>query len=849
MKKLISFSFALSLFVLSVNAQFPGGGGGPGGPGSGMGGSNSGAKQQGFGGARLSIGRVYGKVVDAKTKKGIDYASVALYTMAKDSLVGGQLTQDNGDFSLDNLPFGAFKLKITYLGYTAIEQKIIVTPKALEQDIGNIAMSEDEKVLKEVNITAEKATIELKPDRKVFNVEKDLSARGGTGVDVMKNIPGVSTDADGNVTLRNNSPIIYVDGKPTTLTLDQIPADQIEKVEVITNPSAKFEAASTGGIINVVLKKNQKPGYNGMASMSLGTNDQYNGMALINVRERKFGFMLSYNINGSTNVAKSYTDRQNLDNGATTSYFRQDDLITNKRMFQNARLGFDYYVNNRNTISLSQNMTFGKFTTKDAQIFSIKDSLKNDLSTGDRENDQDAGFRNFTTDLNIHHTYPKADKEWTLDFNYNRSKGNTNYNYTTDNYDANGVLLPFNPQIETNNGGQHTNMITAQWDFTTPIGKNGKLDFGVRANYQRQYSFQNIQDLDTTGEYVPNPFLSSKYQIDNLINAAYVTWGQTIKSFSYQIGLRFEQSWYRGILLDHDNASFSYAYPSSGKNLYDMLFPSINLSEKFNDKHELQFNITRKIRRPNFFQLNPFVFSSDRFNYTIGNPQLQPEFDNKAELNYDLTLDKFTLLSSIYGTFNQQPITQYTYTEPGDSLVLINTFVNGKNSFSYGWENTVKVTPVKGLDLTADGNVYYTSITSNVSSAQIQNSGVSWSIKGIISYKFPLGFGLQVNGTYESPRIIPQGHTLPMYFFDASISKDIMSFISLNLTVSDVLNSHVHGTYYDTPTYIQTSTRRRDVRFARLGITIKFGKMDASIFKAAKKAKKEMPQQNEDLGF
>jgi hypothetical protein len=865
---LCSIILFMLVFNSPVSAQFPGMGGGPGGPGNngGMpkdtksgqqgnnntgnnGGLNLGNLQNMMQTMKMNIGHIFGKVVDAKTKKGVDYASVALYTLKGDSLVGGQLTENNGDFSLDNITLGGYKIKVSYLGYKTVEQKVIVTPNNAEQDIGDIAIEEDSKNLKEVTVTAERPAIELKPDRKVFNVEKDISARGGTGVDVMKNIPGVSTDADGNVTLRNNTPQIYVDGKPTTLTLEQIPADQIDRVEVITNPSSKFEAAATGGIINVVLKKNLKPGYNGMATMALGTNTQYNGMALINVREKKFGFMVTYNINSNTNRTNSYTDRTNLNNGDINSYFHQTDNVTAKRTFQFARVGLDYNINNRNTMSLSENMSFGKFTTGDAQNFTISDSAHNGVANGTRQSDQGVSFRNFTTDLSFHHTYPKPDKEWTLDLNYNRSKGSTDYLYTTNNYLPNGSLLANNPELQKNDGGQHTDMVTAQWDFVDPLPKNMKLEFGVRSNYQLQYSQLNVQNFDyPSNTYLRDTTLSNNYRIDNLVNAAYITFSHSVKQFSYQIGLRFEESYYKGTLLDHNNLSFSYQFPSAVSNLYNLLFPSLNLSQKFGDKHELQFNITRKIRRPNFFQLSPFIFSSDKFNYSIGNPNLQPEFNNKAELNYDLTIPKFTWLSSLYGTYNQLPITQYTYTKPDDSLVLINSFINGNSSFSYGWENTFKISPVKGLDLTADGNVFYTSISSTVANALISNSGISWTVKGMISYKFPLGIVGQVNGTYEAPRVIPQGHTLPMYFFDISVSKDL-GIVSFNLTVSDVLNSRTHGTYYDTPTYIQTSTRRRDMRFAKLGITIRFGKMDSSIFKLKKQMKKDMPANGDDMGF
>ena len=324
-------------------------------------------------------------------------------------------------------------------------------------------------------------------------------------------------------------------------------------------------------------------------------------------------------------------------------------------------------------------------------------------------------------------------------------------------------------------------MITAQWDFTDPLSKTTKLEFGVRANYQRQYSQLNVID-EANGIDSTNYFLSNNYRTDNLIDAAYVTFSQSIKQFSYQIGLRFEQTYLREFLLNKNDSTFSYQYPASLDKICQCLFPSLAISQKFGTKHELQLNVTRKIKRPNFFQISPFIFATDKYDYQIGNPALQPEFDNKAEINYDLSVTGFTWLSSIYGSYNQQPITQYSYQQIDSSDVLINTFINGKNSWVYGWENTFKISPVKGLDITVDGTIFYTDLVTDIDSSQLKsagytslelkNAGYSWNAKAIISYKFPLGINVQANGTYESPRIIAGAIRCP---FISSIYRPVRS--------------------------------------------------------------------------
>ena len=822
------FVLVLLGFIIAspLQAQFGGGQGGMGGGNSsGNMGSGKAAALQGM---KLSVGRVFGKVVDSLTKKPVEFASVALYTFRGDSLVTGQLTETNGDFSLDNLPFGGFKLKINYLGYLTVEKKVIVTPNTVEQDVGNLLIRQDNKILKEVTVTAEKSTIELKPDRKVFNVDKDLSSRGGTGTDVFKNVPGVSTDADGNVTLRNLAPIVYVDGKPTTLTMDQIPADQIDKVEVITNPSAKFEAAATGGIINVVLKQNHQPGYNGMVSAAVATNDGFNGSALLNVREKKFGFMLNYNVNGATNRTTGSTERTSYEpEGTLSGYLHQNDNQTQTRIFQTGRVGFDAYINNHNTLSLTENGVFGNFNNTDNQTVSNDSANGNQSNYGNNIQKQQTAFRNFTTNLSLKHTYTKPDKDWSLDFSYNHSHVNTDYTNNYYTYSPGGIAIPYdtlrNPQYQTQNGYGHTDMVTAQWDYENPIKSNMKIEFGFRSSYQHAYSLLNVTNVDSSFSEL-SPSLSANYSTDNLINAAYFTFSHTIKGFSYQLGLRFEQTYFNGteynVGFSGRDSTFSYKYPDShpsAANILDCFFPSIMLSQKIGEKNELQFNITRKINRPGFRQIAPFISNKCPYGYSVGNPLLKPEFDNKAEFNYNLTLSKFTWLSSVYGSYNEQPVTPYTYTNPLDSFQVVSTFENAKSSFQYGWENTFKLTPVKGFDITIDANAFYTRIQSEVDSVTLHSQGYSYVFKGILSYKFPLGITAQVNGTYEAPKILAQGHTLSLYYMDASISKDLGSLATLTLSVSDILNTKRYGSYYDTPSYIETSIRRRDQRYARLG--------------------------------
>ncbi len=806
---------------------------------------------------KMSIGHIYGKVTDGQSHKPVSYASVSLYTM-KDSLVTGQLTEDNGDFSFSDLRVGAYNVKVSFLGYKDQISKVILTPAKSEQDIGNLSISANATSLKEVDVTGQRSTVELKVDRKVFNVGNDIAARGGTGLDVMKNIPSVSIDADGNVTLRNNTPQVYIDGKPTTLTLEQIPADQIDKVEVITNPSAKFEAASSGGIINVVMKRNSKPGYNGIVNLGVGTNDQYNGMAMINLKEKKFGVNLMYTINGATNRTNGFNNRSYLDSlNRVSGYSDQSINTTFKRLFQVARVGFDFFINNRNTLSISENAVFGNFNTTDNIAISGDSARTSTKVSGSEVNTQQNYFRNFTTDISFKHTYPKEGKEFTLDVQYNYTRGGGNYLYTTAYNYSNGNIAPYNPTYEYLNGGQHAHMVTALADFSLPIGTNMKIETGFRSNYKRTYSYNNVSNDSTlsNGTLTVTDFnagLSNNYRIDDLVNGVYVTFTHRIKDFSYQLGLRAEEVFYKGTSVINGDSSFSYQYPTIVSSIPKILFPSLNISQKWGTQHELQFNVARKSNRPNFFQIAPFIFSSNANTVQRGNPNLQPEFINQGEVNYNLALSKVSWLTSVYGRYVEQPITTYLYPEPGNPNIFINSYNNGTHSMTGGWENTLKIFPVKKLDITLSGNVFYTDIVGGSNENNANNAGWSWLAKAMISYKLPLDITIQGNGTYEAPKILPQGKTTALYYFDLSLSKDF-GFFTLNFTVSDVMNSKANGiNYYQASEgqilgFSQDQSRRRDQRYAKLGVSFRFGKMDASLFKKKKPASPD--NGGGDMGF
>lgn len=803
---------------------------------------------------QFKTSKLYGKLVDPGSGKGIEAASVQLYLHGKDSLVDGMLTKGNGDFSFRNLRAGTtYQLIITALGFEPYEQLIQTDPVEksgtgnFQRDLGNITLQLEVKQLADIKIVATKPALEMDIDRKVFNVSKSLTATGGTAVDIMKNIPSVSVDVDGNVQLRNSPPQIFVDGRPTILTLDQIPADNIEKVELITNPSAKFDAASGAGIINVVLKKDKRFGLNGIATASAGFPKILNGSLNLNLREGKLNFFMSGGYNQSGGIAKGEAFRENKQNGMVQDYFNQISSNDRLRRFGFINFGVDYYLDNRNTLSITQNFGRGRFTNEEKQEQQYYTSSKELDYYGYRSGNTLSNFKRNSTRLSYKRTFPQKGRELTADVTYNSGGGNSNSRIINTYVNPDGSeYKPVN--TVRNEGDNNSHQITFQADYSNPLSENSKLEIGVRSYHNIFKSHYNVFGIDN-GMETKLP-LSNNYEYNEMINALYGTYSEKIGKFSYQVGLRGEYSKFDGLLVD-SAFKFGYQYPAKLKNIMDALFPSLFLTQELSETDQVQVNFSRRIRRPDFWQLNPFIEINDPLNLRQGNPQLQPEFINSFELNYSKSYKNGNFLGVLYWRNNPKDITQYSDTitaEQYDQLqnaavdpnAILNTFVNANTTNRYGAEFTLQHKLGSNFDITPTVNLQYRTVKANFDNLNLSNQGLNWEGKLIMNYKIKTktpslanNLSFQVIGEYESARVIPQGKMLPQYGFDFALRKDFLKNNKATVTfgINDVLNSKRWGVIYDTETFYQDSYRRWNVRNFRITFSYKFGKADFSLLK------------------
>lgn len=809
---------------------------------------------------KIATHAIAGKVMDGNNKP-LEAASVQLYAningSKNDSLVAGMLTRNNGDFRFENFPHAdSFRLVITAIGYGRWEKIITAQEVNALNDLGNIVLVRQSNVMSNVVVTAQRPALQMGIDRKVFSVDRNLTATGGTALDVMRNIPSVAVDVEGNVQLRNAEPQIFVDGRPTILTPDQIPADQVERIELITNPSSRFDASSSAGIINIVMKRSKRIGVNGVATLSGGHPSTYGGNLSLNARQGKLNVFASGSYHQRSFRGTGKTLRTNLDNGAVENYFNQNSINDGRRRFGSLRFGIDFFATNRTTLSATQNIVKGNSINNEVQDQQYLNSNKVLERYGKRNGSGKDEFNRYSTQLNFTHKFPEQGKQLTADFNYNYGKGKENSGIT------NAFYLPdhtaYSDAAQVRNAGSNNNdQYTFQADYTDPFGEDAKLEAGVRSYINKQRSYFSSFSVNN-GQETLLP-LSNNYAFREQVNAGYVSFSNKVKTFSYQAGLRAEVSKFNGTLIDSAK-SFGYNYPKNASRFFDALFPSLFLTKKAGDNTELQVNYTRRIRRPNFWQLNPFIDINDPVNLRQGNPELQPEFVNSFEFNVSQNYGKGNFLSVIYYRNTMRDITRYSdtistalYQQLNNAAIdpnaILNTFINARSTNRLGVELTLQHKFNSQFEIVPTVNMQHRKVNADVDALRLSNSGFNWDSKLTMNYRFGnakgilSNLGLQLVGEYESEEVTAQGRNLPQYGVDFGLRKEFLKDrkASFSFNINDIFNTQRWANVYDTDAFYQESYRRRNVRSFRINFVYKFGKDDFNIFR-----KEENERNNQD---
>ena len=800
------------------------------------------------------INQINGKIIDAQTHKGIGFATVSVLKAKDSSVITGVLSKENGDFEINHLPIGQLILRINFIGYNIIYYPFSITSKSSSQDLGNFKLSISTAALKAVNITAETPAYSMSIDKKVFDVTKDLISAGGDATDVLRQIPGVNVNIGGTVTLRNGIPNIFVDGERSPLPLGEIPASNIAKVEIITNPSAKYDAEGASGIINIVLKKSHKPGISGQVFTRADTRGGYNEGADLNFSKKPFNVSLSYFFHDRNGPYTQTLTRHNL---FDDSWLTQNSRGVDNGNFQIGRVGLDYFLDNRNTISLDG--AVGGWSRKVHENLSTNylDSNKFPDSTSLRNSFHGYSFLFYSGDINYTHHFRKKGHALTANADLRTFTNGGNGNYQTQFYDNTGEPI-YEPNIQTNIIDGSTNYFVGEIDYVNPLTAQSKLEAGLKATFRNFTSNYNVFNVDS-GNQVFNDLLSTDYTFHEGIYAGYLQYANRIKKFGYQFGLRAEEYRYSGAA-PAKGATFSQADSKP------QLYPSLFLSYKLTPEDQIQLNYSRRVIRPSFSQRIPYIDYSNPQNLQKGNPKLQPEYTNSFELNYNKIFGESNFLASFYFRNTHNLITTYTAPYNNSRDTVINYVFNAKENNDYGAEFTFQTQITNWWNILADLNLFHTSIMADIDSQNLSNHKLNWFGKLSSDMTLPANFEIQLSGNYiasvpnfvkdvsstegfstgndNAPTVTIQGTEKVFGYIDIALKKSFFKSKDLSaiLSFSDILNtSKLEYNYFIPGLYVQNSIEKIKTRFIRLKLTYTFGSKNFKLLTHHKN-----PQQNQN---
>lgn len=754
---------------------------------------------------------ISGLLMDSTAKESLPFATIVLYSAKKDSILTATSSDLKGEFTLNNLKKGSYKLSIDFIG----KDKLIISPIVIENKnikLGTLYLKSGIQ-LGEVVIESKKSVAELKIDRKSFNISENQNAQGGSATDVLNNLPSVTVDQDGNISLRGNSNLrILIDGKPTglngeniALVLKQIPANTIENIEIITVPSSKYDAESSGGVINIILKENKLEGNFGNINLTYGNWDKVNSSFSYGIKKKKISLDLTYGFR----YGNYFSDRNSTSSSSiidSLQSFTISGAGKNNNPSHLGKLGLSYKINPKTELSLTSTLNIGNnlntLNTNYEWLYYSAPSLKESRSANSGRNNN-----NVINTLSFQRNLKK--KGESISFS-------SNHNYTDNN--GTGTFLQDNAyQSEKNK--LFSNEFNQNLDFVKII-KKSKLELGGQHTYRQ-----------ITNDFVYNAVstITNNFNYRDNISAAYAMFTGSIKSWAMALGYRMEHTF-----SESTNKSTNLNITRD----YYNYFPSLNLSKKFSETSELGFNYSKRIARPNYNQLNPSPSYADPFSLRTGNPNLTPGLSDIAELSWLKRWKIITLQSTLFYQLRSNRPRRIRFIDAnGVSNVM---WVNYKSEDYFGLElfSTIRVN--KNISTTFSANMYrrITDGTNIDPTFSVQFYGIDSKLN--FSFKLPKDFLLQVNGEYYSKDVIVIGAILPRYYVDVALQKKILKDKGkIGLRVTDIFNTKVFRIQSDAQNWKQEAAFKFETRIAFLTFSYDFGKKFEKDQKDKKGTKKD----------
>ncbi|MDP1621041.1 MAG: TonB-dependent receptor [Bacteroidales bacterium] len=763
-----------------------------------------------------NTGIVSGKVLDALSQKPVEYANMVLLDTLTGKMVTGVVSDSNGLFLMTGVPFGSYILEYSFIGYEKQRSKpFTISRKQPKVELGSLKLGSSAITMNEVTITGEKEMMISKIDRKVFHVQKDLQALTGTVSDVLQTIPSVSVDIDGNVSLRGSGNItILVNGRPSVMTgmanLEQMPASLVDKIEVITNPFAKYRPDGTGGIINIILKKERKTGFNSIIGANAGSNSRYNTNLQLNYNTGKVNLFGSYGYRQDYRYRISDLTSETIDTTTKQSTW----LVQNSNGYARprshlAQLGVDWTISKNDATGITGVYNYRQVKRHDTAFNFYRDSELNPVERFTRNHDGKESEYSYGLTAFYEHVFNK-EKEHQLraDFEYQRDREYED-DYYTNNFSIPSIPFESDHALADNLDQD----ITFTVDYCRPLWEDASLELGYEGNIQIIDKDQEVSYFDLeSGHWIVNPEEENKFHSNQTVHALYATMESTWEKFSVMGGLRAEET-----IMNLDFQTLD----TTVRKEYFALYPTVHLSYK-TGKGEWQLNYSKRVNRPDGDDMNPVPEYRDPRNIRVGNPRLKPEDIHSLEFGYAIKLGKVNLVPTLFYRYTVNGFTRVT-TNLNDT-VFVTTYENLAKDQSAGldFSGTLQTGKIINLNFSASG--FYNQIDASNIGYSSAKSSFSWNAKLNASINITKTSLLQVNGQYRSEVLTPQGFRRPTWVVNLGFRQDFLNRkLSLIATVSDLFNSQSLKNSISTPLLVQESLRRRDARVIYCGFVFHFG--------------------------
>ncbi len=762
-----------------------------------------------------SPGVVTGRIFDEHSRQPIEYANVLLMDTVSGKLVSGNVTDSNGFFRLDNVPFGEFFLEYSFIGYGNNKKgPVNITRKNPSVDMGDLILDPSAMMMNEVTITAEKSMMITKIDRKVFNVQQDIMAQTGTVTDILQTIPSVTVDIDGNISLRGSGVTILINGRPSVMTgnanLEQMPASLIERIEVITNPSAKYKPDGTGGIINIILKKDRKRGFNGILGANAGSNSRFNANLQLNYNPGKVNLFGSYGFRQDYRGYTSDLNSQTIDTATSQStYLEQHGEGISWRKSHLAQLGLDWNISEKDVAGVAGTYNFRTSTWRNSTWNQYSDTFKVMTEEFSRKLDRQESEQSYGLTAYYEHVFNEEEEHiLAFDFEYQKDVENGNSIWIND------YAFPLYPQEKDfTMATSRDDELDVNLGYSRPLWADATLELGYEGTIQINDRDETVESFDSTSMvWIVDSTQGSSFYGNQTVHALFATVNWEWKKFRFLGGLRVEET-----LLDLDFRTIN----TTSRSDYFAIYPTLHMGI-VSGKHEWQLNYSRRINRPDVDDLNPVPEYRDPRNIWVGNPNLKPEDIHSIEFGYSLKLNSFTFVPTLFYRYKVNGFTRVTSSL--NDTILVTTIENLSTDQSAGVDlsGNWQIKKLASINFSASG--FYNQIDASDIGYSGYRAAFSWNAKVNASFNITKTTLFQLNADFRSKSLTAQGYRLPSWTMNLGLRQDLWKRkVSLIATVSDLFNSRAYKSNIDTPILVQESTRRRVGRVFYVGFVFNFG--------------------------